>query len=380
MTEEEAATFGIELEQRRLYVRLDKAKVNIEPPAAKATWFRLIGVRLGNATEMYPNGDEVQTVEPWSPPETWAGLWAGSINSISSPPPSIPLSRASDDDINLPIVIRLCTPVSALRGWPAGRRGELSYRTVRARDSFCGTIAQYPNAGRGAVRSKIRLVGKRPVIVYEFRVQVRRHEWVDGVPKVPFRLPELIAAPRGTAVAVCAGEKDVLTMVKLGYLATCNPGGEIPKAWTPELNCWFVGRPVVIVEDNDATGRAHTCEVAQALTGVAASIKVLRFPDVPEHEDVTWWVEEGHHGKSELDARIAAATEAADDDSDVWDAGDDPGPIPPRGWLSATQFCRQFLSLLVAPGGTGKTALRYLQAIELAREIPKDGRGARLHA
>jgi RecA-family ATPase len=39
MTEGEAETFGIELSQRKLYVRLDSAKVNIEPPAEKATWF-----------------------------------------------------------------------------------------------------------------------------------------------------------------------------------------------------------------------------------------------------------------------------------------------------------------------------------------------------
>jgi hypothetical protein len=38
------------------------------------------------------------------------------------------------------------------------------------------------------------------------------------------------------------------------------------------------------------------------------------------------------------------------------DAGDDPGPIPPRGWLLANQFCRRFLSSIVAAGGTGKTA------------------------
>jgi hypothetical protein len=99
--------------------------------------------------------------------------------------------------------------------------------------------------------------------------------------------------------------------VRLDYVATCNPGGEIPKAWTPELNCWFVGRDVIIVEDNDDTGRAHTREVAAALTGVAASIKVIRFPDVPEHEDVTWWVEHDH-SKDELDARIAAAPPPCD--------------------------------------------------------------------
>jgi hypothetical protein len=81
MTEEEAAAFAIEPKQRKLYVRLDKAKVNIEPPAEKATWFKFIGVNLGNATEMYPAGDNVQTVEPWTPPETWAGLSTVVLNA-----------------------------------------------------------------------------------------------------------------------------------------------------------------------------------------------------------------------------------------------------------------------------------------------------------
>jgi hypothetical protein len=31
-------------------------------------------VPLGNGTELYPNGDEVQTVEPWTPPDVWAGV------------------------------------------------------------------------------------------------------------------------------------------------------------------------------------------------------------------------------------------------------------------------------------------------------------------
>ena len=31
-------------------------------PARKAVWFHLIGVRLGNETEMYESGDEVQVV------------------------------------------------------------------------------------------------------------------------------------------------------------------------------------------------------------------------------------------------------------------------------------------------------------------------------
>jgi hypothetical protein len=71
MTDEEAASFGVKHEDRALYVRLDSAKVNIAPPSSGATWFKLVGVRLGNGTADYPNGDAVQTVEPWQPPKTW---------------------------------------------------------------------------------------------------------------------------------------------------------------------------------------------------------------------------------------------------------------------------------------------------------------------
>jgi hypothetical protein len=33
-----------------------------------------LGVHLGNVTEIYPHGDEVQTVEPWTPPDVMFGL------------------------------------------------------------------------------------------------------------------------------------------------------------------------------------------------------------------------------------------------------------------------------------------------------------------
>ena len=71
MSSDEADQFGIEEELRRYYVRMDKGKVNTTPPARYATWFKLVGVHLGNATADYPEGDNVQTVESWTPPEIW---------------------------------------------------------------------------------------------------------------------------------------------------------------------------------------------------------------------------------------------------------------------------------------------------------------------
>jgi len=49
-----------------------------------------------------------------------------------------------------------------------------------------------------------------------------------------------------------------------------------------------------------------------------------------------------------------------------WDAGDEPGAIPPRQWLLGNQFCCGFISSIVAAGGAGKSALRMLQLISLA--------------
>jgi hypothetical protein len=73
MSADEAESFGIDVEERKLYLRLDSAKVNLLPPARTAEWFKLVNVPLGNATDDDPE-DEVQTMEPWAPPGMWEGL------------------------------------------------------------------------------------------------------------------------------------------------------------------------------------------------------------------------------------------------------------------------------------------------------------------
>ena len=81
MTSEEAKTFGLGEAERRRLIRVDDAKLNIAP-TTEAKWFRLVGVDLGNGTEAYPSGDQVQTVEPWSPPGLFADISVPVLNSI----------------------------------------------------------------------------------------------------------------------------------------------------------------------------------------------------------------------------------------------------------------------------------------------------------
>lgn len=70
MDKAEADSFSLPPEEARFLFRIDSAKVNITPDAANAKWFKLVPVSLGNTNvdPRYPNGDSVQTVEPWIPP------------------------------------------------------------------------------------------------------------------------------------------------------------------------------------------------------------------------------------------------------------------------------------------------------------------------
>jgi hypothetical protein len=198
-------------------------------------------------------------------------------------------------------------------------------------------------------------------------------QWCKGLPKgflkIPYRLPELLDAPPEAWVVIAAGEKDAETAAALGFVATTNSGGEGPGQWTPELSHWFAGKQrVAVMEDNDGAGHAHAPEVATALRGIVPDIRIVRFRELKTHGDLSDWINAvPGRGHAELLARIEAAA-PAEPELDEWDAGELlGGALPePRQWLTAGQFCRTFLSGLVAPGDVGKTTLRLTQAIELA--------------
>lgn len=116
--------------------------------------------------------------------------------------------------------------------------------------------------------------------------------WVyrlDGVRRVLYRLPELVASDRDRPVFVVEGEKDADRLASLGCVATTNPMGA--GKWRPEYGEFFDARHVVILADNDEAGRTHATAVARALHARAASLKVVALPGLPEKGDVSAWLD-----------------------------------------------------------------------------------------
>lgn len=116
--------------------------------------------------------------------------------------------------------------------------------------------------------------------------------WVwnlDGVRRVPFRLPWLIENVREQhTVVLVEGEKDALRFAaETGVFATCNPMGA--GKWRPEYTGHFVGaKQVIIIQDRDDPGRRHAEKVREALTSVGVPVQVLQAKtgkDASDHFD-----------------------------------------------------------------------------------------------
>jgi replicative DNA helicase len=115
---------------------------------------------------------------------------------------------------------------------------------------------------------------------------------ISGVTPVPFRLPELLAC--NTVLACVEGERDAINMARAGWMATTNSGGACN--FKPELVPHFAGKHVAIFPDNDDKGRQHADLVARLLSPVAASLKIVVIPDLPEKGDVSDFLARGGTG------------------------------------------------------------------------------------
>lgn len=138
------------------------------------------------------------------------------------------------------------------------------------------------------------------VVRYKPKDFVQRHSdgkggyiWnMKGVEALPYHLPDLIEAiGQGQTIFIVEGEKDVDNLRRIGLSATTHHGGA--GNWKPVLNQYFEGADIVLIPDNDLPGVRHVEKVAQMLKPLAARIRVITLPGLPDHGDVSDWLASG---------------------------------------------------------------------------------------
>lgn len=64
------------------YIRIAGSKENYAPPPEKASWLKLIGVSLGNATDAYPDGDDIGVATTWQARPAFEGMDAEALAAV----------------------------------------------------------------------------------------------------------------------------------------------------------------------------------------------------------------------------------------------------------------------------------------------------------
>jgi hypothetical protein len=118
----------------------------------------------------------------------------------------------------------------------------------------------------------------------------------------PYRLLELLEAIAGERrIFIVEGEAKVDHLATWNIIATCNAQGA--GKWTEEHAKYLRGADVVILPDNDDKGRKHADAVTHTLQGIAARVRILELPGLPDKGDIIDWAAAGHT-REELDALV----------------------------------------------------------------------------
>ena len=148
---------------------------------------------------------------------------------------------------------------------------------------------------------------RKPGKVFKQRRPDGKGGWVwdlEGVRRVPYRLPELLASDPAQWVFIPEGERDCNNLRLRCHIATTNSGG--CGKWREDFGPYFKGRKVAILPDNDDVGMAHAQDVAGKVAPYAAEVRIVNLPDLPSGGDVTDFLK-NRHTAEELAALVAVA-------------------------------------------------------------------------
>lgn len=115
---------------------------------------------------------------------------------------------------------------------------------------------------------------------------------MQGVRRVPYRLPEILAADKASRILIVDGEKDVDAAWKLGFPATCHVGGMAN--WRHESAKLLQGRTITIIADKDSnqSGAKDAAKLRDLLKELGIDAPVIELPGA-KVKDLSDWIAHG---------------------------------------------------------------------------------------
>lgn len=139
---------------------------------------------------------------------------------------------------------------------------------------------------------------------------------LKGVDRVPYRLPELIAAAsiQESEIWLTEGEKDADSLCLLGFTASSF------KNWKPDFNQYIKDAHVAIFRDHDSSGKKQANDAAMIIAEATLSVKLIDLfesdPVADKHgKDVSDWIDERRARgleAAEIAESLASIVEAAE--------------------------------------------------------------------
>jgi hypothetical protein len=130
---------------------------------------------------------------------------------------------------------------------------------------------------------------------------------VEGVPVVPYHLPQLIEAIAADhPLMIVEGERKADLLWSWNVAATCNAGGA--GKWKSEHSQFLKDADVILVPDHDNAGWQHVNIVGASLVGIAKRVRVLALPNLQPKGDIVNWAANGGT-REQLDALLDQAQE-----------------------------------------------------------------------
>lgn len=172
-------------------------------------------------------------------------------------------------------------------------------QTTRRRTKYEGAkFYVYKDIAGNPICRKVKLPDKK--------MWFERWESGEWIPKlggliIPlYNLEDVIASD---LVYLCEGEKDAETLIGQGLVATTNHAGALQ--WAPHLTDQLRGKSVVIIPDNDAAGKKRVQKLTRALQDAVKELRVFIPDNVPEHGDITDWINAGNLASDILSRSVA---------------------------------------------------------------------------